>query len=69
MTMWTAVAPRRDGIIEAVELPGTRQQALVERMEVMGEQGIIVSVSLLLPTGTMDTGKDVAERMLMEARR
>lgn len=70
MTAWKSVPPRREGIVESVELPGSRQQALVEKIEEMGESGIIVSVSLMLyGEATMDIGKDVAERMLMEARR
>ena len=66
MPMWQEVPHRRDGIEESIELPGTTQQALVERTDV----GVIVSISLLLPAGkTTDDGKAVAERMLMEARR
>lgn len=65
MPRWTPAEARREGVLESVELPGHRQQALVERTEV----GIIVSISLLLEDATIDGGKIAAERMLIEARR
>jgi len=65
MPRWETIPPRREGTIETQELAGKTQQAMVEGL---GEQVVIVSVSLM-HMGTVDEGKSIAERMLMEARR
>jgi hypothetical protein len=62
---WETIPARREDIEETQELAGETQQAMVERL---GDRVVIVSVSLM-HKGTMDEGKDIAERILVEARR